>query len=304
MALKIVRNDITKMNTEAVVNTANKDVCVGAGCDYAIYSAAGFHELLKYRKEHIGCASFGDAFITPGFNLQAKYIIHVVSPVYEDGNSGETEKLRECYKNALKIAVDNNIKSISFPLISTGSFGYPKEEGIRIAVDEINAALLKNDLDIFLVIFDEKSLKVSERINDNLNNYISDNYVKAKLEEEYVGVAFSASLAPSMSMSNSRDFKKKTEKGRRGLLSFGKERAKCLAPKGEVGDFGSAEDTDDYGAFLEEHEGKLEERIKHMSDTFSEYLLFLIKNKNMENSDVYKRAIVDRKIFSKIKGLI
>ena len=120
MAFKIVRNDITKMNTEAIVNTANDHPTVGTGCDSAVYKAAGHDELLEYRKEKIGFLPEGDAFITPGFNLQAKYIIHAVSPLYMGGNEGEEEKLRSCYRKSLQLAKENGIRSIAFPLISTG----------------------------------------------------------------------------------------------------------------------------------------------------------------------------------------
>ena len=164
MPLKIVRNDITKMNTEAIVNTANAHVTVGPGCDSAIYKAAGYDELLKYRKDCIGFVPEGEVFITPGFNLQAKYIIHAVSPHYQDGDQKEEEKLRSCYRKSLLLAKEKGIKSIAFPLISTGGFGYPKEEGIRIAVDEINAFLLSNDMDIFLVVFDTQSTLLGEKI--------------------------------------------------------------------------------------------------------------------------------------------
>ena len=157
MAFKIVRNDITKMNTEAVVNTANDHATVGTGCDSAVYKAAGYDELLAYRKEKIGFVPEGDAFITPGFKLQAKYIIHAVSPLYMGGNEGEEEKLRSCYRKSLQLAKENEIHSIAFPLISTGGFGYPKEEGMRIAVDEINAFLLNNEMEVFLVVFDDKA---------------------------------------------------------------------------------------------------------------------------------------------------
>ena len=119
MPFKIVRNDITKMNTEAIVNTANDHATVGTGCDSAVYKAAGHDELLNYREEKIGFVPEGDAFITPGFKLKAKYIIHAVSPLYLDGNQGEGEKLRSCYRKSLQIAKENGIKSISFPLIAT-----------------------------------------------------------------------------------------------------------------------------------------------------------------------------------------
>ena len=122
MALKIVRNDITKMKTEAIVNTANDHPTVGTGCDSAVYRAAGYDELLSYRKENIGFVPEGDAFITPGYKLPAKYIIHAVSPLYMGGSEGEEEKLRSCYKKSLQLAKEKNIRSIAFPLISTGGF--------------------------------------------------------------------------------------------------------------------------------------------------------------------------------------
>ncbi|MCR5591021.1 MAG: macro domain-containing protein, partial [Lachnospiraceae bacterium] len=157
MALRIVRNDITKMDTEAIVNTAGATTEVGDGCDVAVYMAAGYDELHKLREE-IGYVPEGEVFITPGFALPAKYIIHAVSPAYIDGNSGEEEKLRSCYRNSLKIAKEKGIKSIAFPLISTGAYGYPKEEGMRIAIDEINAFLMRHSMDITLVVFDTRSV--------------------------------------------------------------------------------------------------------------------------------------------------
>ena len=180
MAFRIVRNDITKMNTEAIVNTANDRPTVGIGCDSAVYKAAGYDELLTYRKEKIGFVPEGEAFITSGYNLPAKYIIHAVSPLYIDGNNGEEDKLRSCYRKSLKLAKENGIHSIAFPLISTGGFGYPKEEGMRIAVDEINAFLLKEDMDIYLVVFDTKATELGEKIYPDLEAYIDHNYVQTR----------------------------------------------------------------------------------------------------------------------------
>lgn len=265
MPFKIVRNDITKMNTEAIVNTANDHATVGTGCDYAVYMAAGYDKLLKYRAEKIGFVSEGDAFITPGFKLQAKYIIHAVSPLYMGGNQGEEGKLRSCYRRSLQIAKEYNIKSISFPLISTGGFGYPKEEGMRIAVDEINAFLLENEMQIYLVVFDTKATTLGEKIYPNLEAYIDNNYVQDKREEEYGTYRFNVRLRASMSSMD-----------------------KC--------------EDNSYFDFEEQHESKLEERMKHVSDTFSQYLMYLIQDKKMENVEVYKRAIVDKKTFSKIKN--
>ena len=276
MAFRIVRNDITKMNTEAIVNTANDHPTVGTGCDCAVYKAAGYDELLAYRKEKIGFVPEGDAFITPGFNLQARYIIHAVSPLYMGGDEQEEEKLRSCYRKSLQLAKENGIGSVAFPLISTGGFGYPKEEGMRIAVDEINAFLLSNEMDIFLVVFDEKSKSLGERICPELEEYIDQNYVEEKHGEEYGKGFFGAAPMAAMAMDS------------------------APMPK-EAAIFEDAEE-EPFIDFEELHESKLEERMKHISDTFSQYLMYLIREKNMENAEVYKRAIVDKKIFSKIKN--
>ena len=141
MAFKIVRNDITKMKVDAIVNTANEEPVYSSGTDTAVYKAAG-EELLLAEREKIGFMNEGEVAITPGFNLQAKYIIHAVSPCYIDGTCGEERILRQCYRRSLNLAYENKCKSIAFPLIATGSFGYPKEEGMSIAIEEIKAFLL------------------------------------------------------------------------------------------------------------------------------------------------------------------
>lgn len=274
MPFKIVRNDITKMNTEAIVNTANNHVMVGTGCDSAVYKAAGYDELLRYRTEKIGFVPEGDAFITPGFHLAAKYIIHVVSPRYTGGGQGEEEKLRSCYRKGLQIAKENHIKTIAFPLISTGGFGYPKEEGMRIAVDEINAFLHSNEMLIYLVVFDTRSTILGEKIYPDLEAYIDHNYVKDKREEEYGDAYFG---------SESRALRKEI-------------------PEDEGLSTDDVRKEESYAGFEEQHESGLEERIKHITDTFSQYLMYLIQDKNMKNAEVWQRAIIGKKIFSKIKN--
>ena len=286
MPFKIVRNDITKMNTEAIVNTANDHPTVGTGCDYAVHKAAGYDELLKYREEKIGFVPEGEAFITPGFDLQAKYIIHAVRPLYKGGDHGEEAKLRSCYRKSLQIAKEHNIKSISFPLISTGSFGYLKEEGIRIAADEINAFLLKNEMQIYLVVFDTKATMLGEKIYSDLEAYIDHNYVKEKREEEYGDAYFGSAIPSWKDVILRKPAKSKSEMSVQQTSvdsAYDSREASCF-------DFG------------EQHESKLEERMKHISDTFSQYLMYLIQSKNMDNVEVYKRAIVDKKIFFKIKN--
>ena len=278
MPFKIVRNDITKMNTDAIVNTANDQPRVGTGCDSAIYNAAGYDELLSYRKEKIGAVKEGEVFITPGFHLPAKYIIHAVSPLYIDGSHREEELLRSCYRKSLALAAAHGIRSIAFPLISTGGFGYPKEEGMRIAVDEIHAFLLHSDMQIFLVVFDEKATRMGRSLYPDLEAYIDRNYVQERFEEEYDEALYDAE-----SGSGARYEAKYREARRRPFIG------------GAAPYFG-----EDFA--IEEIERKLAERMEHMSDTFPEYLLYLIREKGMKNSDVYKRAIVDKKVFSKIKN--
>ena len=272
MPLKIVRNDITKMNTDAIVNTANKYVTVGPGCDIAVYNAAGYDELLQYRTGKIGIIPEGEVFITPGFNLQAKYIIHAVSPLYQGGDNEEETKLRSCYQKSLQLAQNNNIKSIAFPLISTGSFGYPKEEGLRIAVDEINAFLMHNEMLIYLVVFGSEATKLAEKIYPDLETYIDIHYVESKYEEEY-GYAYQ----PQPQIYYQR---------RKKVTNV---------------DVKKSEEAQDFDLDVQS-ESNLKERVLHIADTFSQSLMYLIKTKKMKNSEVYKRAILDKKVFSKIKN--
>lgn len=262
MPFKIVRNDLTKMQVDVIVNTANEAPIYSTGMDTAVYKAAGEVELLRERKK-IGYMNEGDVAITPGFKLPAKYIIHVVSPCYIDGTFGEEKRLRDCYRKSLQLAAQYECKSIAFPLIATGSFGYPKEEGMRIALDEINAFLMKQEMLVYLVVFDTKATQLGLNLYPDLESYIDHNYVCDKREEEY------------------------------GDLYFGSVRKEDP----EYDDYRRQGD----GFFIEENESALEERMLHISDTFQEYLMYLIQTKGFTNAEVYKRAIVTKKLFSKIK---
>lgn len=276
MAFKIVRNDITKMKVDAIVNTANEEPIYSSGTDTAIYKAAGEEALLAERKK-IGLMNEGEVAITSGFNLPSKYIIHAVSPCYIDGASGEEDKLRQCYRRSLSLAWQNNCKSIAFPLISTGSFGYPKEEGMSIAVEEIKDFLLIHDILIYLVVLDEESTELGLNIYPDLEEYIDHNYVRDKHEEEYNEYAeydIDECCVMSSQILASSDLMKCPEE---------------------------TEDTffdDDY---WEENESALNERMKHLADTFQQYLLYLIEIKGLTNTEVYKRAIMTKQLFSKIK---
>ncbi len=319
MALRIVRNDITRMQVDAVVNTASEAVQVGAGCDYAIYNAAGYDELLAYRRENIGEKKEGEAFFTPGFKLPARYIIHTVSPLFRDGNSKEEEKLRDCYRNSLEIAKKLKLTSVAFPIISTGSFGYPKEEGLRIAIDEVNAFLNDNDIEVFLVVYDERTTELGRRIAPDLEEYIGKKYVSPfsmmACPMTARPVIDNRGLSQACDEEPAKKKEKKKEKTTFAQKLFGKSSKKNEAVSSVEGLVAASEsefledksssciDYETYDNYdFSEYQGRLEERFEHMSDTFSEYLLYLIQSKNMENAEVYKRAIVDKKVFSKIKN--
>ena len=297
MAFKIVRNDITKMKVDAIVNTANEAPIYGDGVDTAVYEAAGVKDLLAERQK-IGYMNEGEVAITPGFNLPAKYIIHAVSPFYEDGESGEEEILRSCYKKSLWLAYESKCESIAFPLIATGSFGYPKEEGMRIAVDEINAFLLKHEMLIYLVVFDTEATRLGLNLYPDLEAYIDHNYVCDKREVEYGDRYFGSVRKESPGYDAYRIERERVEKAVKRPIADIEECCVMSAPM--MADAQAIED-DDYEDFLEESESALKERMAHMSDTFQQYLMYLIGLRGLTNSEVYKRAIITKQLFSKIK---
>lgn len=305
MPFKIVRNDITKMQVDAIVNTANPKPKYSSGTDTAVYKAAGEEELLAERKK-IGYMNTGEVAITPGFKLPAKYIIHAISPRYIDGKSGEEKKLRDCYKRSLDLSAKYDCKSIAFPLISTGSFGYPKEEGMRIALDEINAFLMKQEMLVYLVVFDTAATKLGLNLYPDLEAYIDHNYVCDRREEEYGDRYFGSvrsddpeydtycreceALEDRLKYS-SKDIQIGGAIEQLSECSMTSYESICEDNKSFIA----------YDDFLEEKESALEERMKHMSDTFQEYLIYLIGAKKLTNAEVYKRAIVTKQLFSKIK---
>ena len=184
MAFRIIRNDITKVTADAIVNTANPEIAFGAGVDAAIYEAAGTANLLRARKK-IGRLQIGEVGITPAFDLDANYIIHASCPPWIDGLHKETVLLRQCYDKALKLAYRHHCKTIAFPLLSTGTYGFPKELGLQIALDAFFAFLLKYEMEIILVVFGETDTKLSGNLFENVREYVDNTYVEHTLWKEY-----------------------------------------------------------------------------------------------------------------------
>lgn len=252
MPLEIIRNDITKVHADAIVNAANTSLLGGGGVDGAIHAVAG-PELLKECITLGGC-EVGKAKITKGYNLPAKYIIHTVGPIWRGGNNNEEELLTNCYKNSLQLVKDYKLESVAFPLISTGVYGYPKDKGLKIAISVMSDFLLKNEVTIYLVIYDKDAFLISSKLISSIEEYIDDRYVE---EHKYP---------------------------RRRYIEDSAYEAQYILKKEEV------------------KVRRLEDVVKNLDESFSEMLLRLIDEKNMTDVETYKKANVDRRLFSKIRN--
>lgn len=264
MPFEIVRNDIVNMQVDAVVNTANPNPVIGSGVDSGIHKKAG-HELLVARQK-IGCIDFGDAAITPGFDLDARYVIHTVGPVWKDGSHREEQILSSCYRNSLTLAKEHECESIAFPLIATGNYGFPKPLALQIAVREISTFLLENEMQVYLVVFGKEAFALSEKLFKSVSSYIDENYIRSKTLDEY----------GTESMYGSRLEIRRIREQECSDMSVG-----VAIPI----------DSDDWGQLL-----------KDLDAGFSETLLQLIDRTGKKDSEIYKKANVDRKLFSKIRN--
>ena len=266
MPLEIVRNDITKMSVDAIVNAAKESLLGGGGVDGCIHRAAG-PKLLAECKTLGGCKT-GDAKITKAYRLPCKYVIHTVGPIWNGGQSGEKERLVSCYRTSLALAKEHRCETVAFPLISSGIYGYPKDQALRVAVDTIGEFLMENDMTVYIVIFDRAAYQISGKLFADIAEYIDDHYVEKHTDYRL------GRMRPSPYLGN-----KARENADRDFMA-----APC-APlaRNVVG-------------------GGLEEMLAELDAGFSETLLRLIDRSGKKDSEIYKKANVDRKLFSKIRN--
>ncbi len=248
MPMQIVRQNITKMNVDAIVNAANASLLGGGGVDGAIHAAAGRGLLEECRTLH-GCKT-GEAKITGGYRLPCKYVIHTVGPVWHGGNHGEKALLESCYRKSLELAKAHDCESVAFPLISSGIYGYPKAQALDVAVDTVRAFLMENDMTVYIVIFDKSAYEIGERRFTDIASYIDDFYTE---EQE------------------------KRFARRIGQMPLRSERA-CV--------FG----------------GNLNDALSQIDESFSEMLMRKIDERGMSDAQCYRKANIDRKLFSKIRS--
>ena len=281
MPFQIIRNDITKVKADVIVNTANPKPIIGSGTDSAIYVAAGEEKLLAERKK-IGDISRGDAAATPAFDLRAKYIIHTVGPAWVDGAHGERDILRSCYAKSLELAAELEAESIAFPLIATGVSGFPKDEALNIALAEIGRFLLTHDMKVILVVFDKKAFELSGQLVGQIDEYIDEHGVGLVRESEYGGRYGNRRRMEEERMLQSICLAA-AEPDLEEEVSFDGALAPAAAPFVDV-------------------EGKsLDEVLGDAGETFQQRLFKLIDASGMDDVTVYKKANIDRKVFSRIR---
>ena len=270
MPFEIVRNDITNMQVDAIVNTANPKPVIGQGTDARIHVKAGPQLLMARQK--IGDIAAGDAAITPAFQLPAKYVIHTVGPVWDGGNDGEEVLLRSCYDKSLKLAVAQGCASVAFPLISTGNYGFPKDKALQIAISAFSAFLVEQEMQIYLVVFDRTSFQLSEKLFQSVASYI---------DQHYVDICEKAVFSPTKEMSRLQ--------GRR-LRDMGTVESLPCAPMAAT------------KAAPKPKAVTLEDMLKQADAGFTETLLKLIDERGKKDSEVYKKANISKQHFSKIRN--
>ncbi|MBE7057064.1 MAG: macro domain-containing protein [Ruminococcaceae bacterium] len=257
MPLKIIRQDITKIKADAIVNPTNKYMRPGGGTDAAIHKAAG--KKLMMECISLGECPEGEARITKGYNLPSKYVIHTAGPVWRDGQCGEKEILESCYRECLNLAAEYKLESIAFPLISSGLYGFPKDSVLKIAIQVIGQFLFENEIDVYIVVFDKTAYQLSEKLFKDVTSYIDDNYV-----DEHSDCFARTYSMPSVGMAYS-----------------------CPSP---------------VDCCSVEKKADLDSMLDNLDESFSQMLLRKIDEKGMTDVQCYKKANINRKLFSKIRS--
>lgn len=289
MPLQIVKNDITKMSVDAIVNAANNSLLGGGGVDGAIHKAAG-PRLLKECRTLGGCDT-GDAKVTKGYNLSCKYVIHTVGPIWHGGGYGERELLESCYKKSLGLAKEMGCESIAFPLISSGVYGYPKDQALHVAVRTISEFLFNSDMTVYIVIFDRAAYTIGGQLFADINEYINDRYVddRSDFHREYDLFGgkmdcYSVCVLPEEDNKPPKKNRSDANVFKTSKLSVAPMPTACPPPT-------------EFSASM-----SLEEAVKQMDESFSEMLLRKIDEIGMTDAECYKKANIDRKLFSKIRS--
>ena len=274
MPFQIIRNDITKVKADAIVNTANPEPVIGSGTDSAIYKAAGEKELLAERKK-IGRIARGDIAVTPAFGLKAKYIIHTVGPAWHGGDKGEFDILKNCYRKSLDKAAELGCKSIAFPLIATGVYHFPKSEALTIAMNEISTFLMREDteMNVKLVVFDDSAFRLSRNLFFQVESYIDDLEVIRVHHKEY-GIP-------------ENDFRMETFHSHYFPGMFPRTDANSVEPKKKT----LTEKTFDKELYMKD---------KKEDTAFRDHLMKLLVEKNLSSTAVYKSSNITKGNFSKM----
>lgn len=268
MPLCIVRNDITKLHVDAIVNAANPSLLGGGGVDGSIHRAAG--SALSDECKSLGGCNPGDAKITGSGNLPCKYVIHAVGPIWHDGKHGEHDTLVSCYRKSLTLAKEYGCETVAFPLISSGRYGYPKDQALRVAVDTISDFLFENDMTVYIVVFDKNSYQISKKLFNDIAEYIDDLYTKAYDDEIPTRSLPSDTLSDCVPLFSGGD-------------DIESEKCKKREPT--------------YSISI-----SLNDALEQIDESFSEMLLRKIDESGMTDAQVYKKANIDRKLFSKIRS--
>ncbi len=304
MPFQIIRADITRVKVDAIVNSANPEPVIGSGCDGAIYQAAGSERMLKARKK-IGPIATGDVAVTKGFALPAKYVFHTVGPVWNGGKSGEFLSLAACYQKSLQKAEEMKLKSIAFPLISSGVYGFPKDKALEIALSEIQDFLEHSEIDVTLVVFDRKAYEISDARMKDVAAYIDDAAVEEaekaacfhrseRLERPYEAGVFSNDASAMMPIAPSYAAPAELPKEKKSARGSSKERK-------------NASRKTDYDAeelVLENKEVPhvaLSDLLRMRDESFQQRLFRMIDERGLTDAEVYRKANLDRKLFSKIR---